>query len=140
MKKDLFVKKEVSSKLRKKSVSNAQNTNLNKRDFVKSLLKQDANIIWPREMKIVKTLFTIFPDEVFWNSLNLGFKLNSLCWLLSDDGRKLLNTEYKKFKLSLPEQKNYKIKENNIAFETKTEYDEKPLNLREFLNLWQKKH
>jgi len=140
MKKDLFVKKEVSSKLRKKSVSNAQNTNLNKKEFVKNLLKQDANIIWPREMKIVKTLFTIFPDEVFWNSLNLGFKLNSLCWLLSDDGRKLLNTEYKKFKLSLPEQKNYKIKENNIAFETKTEYDEKPLNLREFLNLWQKKH
>ena len=91
-------------------------------------------------MKIVKSLFTIFPDQVFWNSLNLGFKLNSLCWLLSDDGRKLLNKEYKKFKLNLPKQKNYEIKKNNIAFESKIEYDEKPLNLREFLNLWQKKH
>ena len=91
-------------------------------------------------MKIVKSLLTIFPDEIFWNSLDLGFKLNSLCWLLSDDGRRLLNKEYKKFKLNLPIQKEYEIKENNIAFESKIDYDEKPLNLREFLNLWQKKH
>ena len=121
-------------------MSNAQSMNLNKREFVKNLLKKDANIIWPREMKIVKSLFTIFPEEVFWKSLDLGFKLNSLCWLLSNDGRNLLNKEYKKFKLNLPKQKKYEIKENNIAFESKTRYDEKPLNLREFLNLWQKKH
>lgn len=122
-----------------KSVKSVPSTNLNKKDFVKKLLKDNVNIIWPREMKIVKSLLTIFPDEFFWDSLDLGFKLNSLCWLLSDDGRKLLNKEYKKFKLELPEQKNYQIKENNIAFESKIEYNEKPLNLREFLNLWQKK-
>jgi len=122
-----------------KSVKSVPSTNLNKKDFVKKLLKDNAHVIWPREMKIVKSLLTIFPDEFFWGSLDLGFKLNSLCWLLSDDGRKLLNKEYKKFKLELPEQKNYQIKENNIAFESKIEYDEKPLNLREFLNLWQKK-
>jgi hypothetical protein len=127
-------------KSRQKSVKSAPSTNLNKKDFVKKLLKDNSHIIWPREMKIVKSLLTIFPDEIFWNSLDLGFKLNSLCWLLSDDGRKLLNKEYKKFKLNLPIQKNYEIKENNIAFEYKMDYDEKPLNLREFLNLWQKKH
>jgi len=127
-------------KSHQKSVKSVQSTNLNKKDFVKKLLKDNSNIIWPREMKIVKSLLTIFPDEIFWNSLDLGFKLNSLCWLLSDDGRKLLNKEYKKFKLNLPVQKNYEIKENNIAFNSKIEYDEKPLNLREFLNLWQKKH
>jgi hypothetical protein len=126
-------------KSRPKSVKSVQSINLNKKDFVKKLLKDNSNIIWPREMKIVKTLLTIFPDEIFWTSLDLGFKLNSLCWLLSDDGRKFLNKEYKKFKLNLPEQKNYEIKQNNIAFESKTKYDEKPLNLREFLNLWQKK-
>jgi hypothetical protein len=138
--KDIGVKKDNSSKLLQKSVQSVQNININKKDFVKKLLKDNSNIIWPKEMKIVKSLFTIFPDQVFWNSLNLGFKLNSLCWLLSDDGRKLLNKEYKKFKLNLPKQKNYEIKKNNIAFESKIEYDEKPLNLREFLNLWQKKH
>jgi len=125
---------------RQKPVKTVNSTSLNKKDFVKKLLKDNSHIIWPREMKIVKSLFTIFPDEIFWNSLDLGFKLNSLCWLLSDDGRKLLNKEYKKFKLNLPVKKEYEIRENNIAFESKIEYDEKPLNLREFLNLWQKKH
>ena len=91
-------------------------------------------------MKMVKTLFKIFPDENFWNGLNLNFKLNSLCWFLSDDGRKFLNKEYKKFNLNLPELKKFEIENNNIAFETKKTYAlDKALNLREFLNLWQKK-
>lgn len=91
-------------------------------------------------MKIVKRLLEIFPNQDFWNGLELKFKLNSLCWFLSDDGRKFLNTEYKKFNLDLPELKKFEIENNNIAFENKKAYDlDKALNLREFLNLWQKK-
>lgn len=113
---------------------------VNKRDFVKRFLKDNAKVVWPREMKVVKTLFTIFPDEIFWNSLDLKFKLNSLCWLLSDDGRKLLNQEYKKFNLELPEEKKYDIEENKLAFQVNKSYTENsPLSIREFLNLWQKK-
>lgn len=121
-------------------MSTVKNINLNKKDFVKKFLKDSSNIIWPREMKMVKSLFKIFPNEDFWNTLELNFKLNSLCWFLSDDGRKFLNKEYKKFKLELPETKKFKIENNNIAFENKSSYDlDKALNLREFLNLWQKK-
>lgn len=117
-----------------------QNTKINKKEFIKRLLKEDAKIIWPKEMKMVSLLFKIFPKESFWKNLDIGFKLNSLCWLLSDDGRKLLNKEYKKFNLNLPEVKKFKIENNNIAFENKKTYDlDKALNLREFLNLWQKK-
>lgn len=117
-----------------------QNTNINKKEFIKRLLKEDVKIIWPKEMKMANLLFKIFPDKIFWNNLNLNFKLNSLCWLLSDDGRKLLNKEYKKFNLKLPETKKFEIENNNIAFESKKDYDlDKALNLREFLNLWQKK-
>lgn len=117
-----------------------KNTNLSKKEFVKKFLKDSSNIVWPKEMKMVKSLFKIFPNEDFWNTLELNFKLNSLCWFLSDDGRKLLNKEYKKFKLELPETKKFKIENNNIAFENKSSYDlGKALNLREFLNLWQKK-
>lgn len=91
-------------------------------------------------MKMVKILFKIFPNEDFWANLKLNFKLNSLCWLLSDDGRKFLNKEYKKFNLTLPEAKKFDIENNNIAFENKNPYDiNKALNLRGFLNLWQKK-
>ena len=115
-------------------------SNLNKKEFVKKFLKDTNNIIWPKEMKMVKTLFKIFPDENFWNGLNLNFKLNSLCWFLSDDGRKFLNKEYKKYNLNLPEVKKFKVDNNNIAFQNKKTYDlDKALNLREFLNLWQKK-
>lgn len=117
-----------------------QNTNINKKEFIKRLLKEDTKIIWPKEMKMANLLFKIFPNQNFWNTLRLNFKLNSLCWLLSDDGRKFLNKEYKKFNLNLPETKNFDIENNNIAFENNSSYDlDKALNLREFLNLWQKK-
>ena len=82
-----------------------QSTNLNKKTFIKKFIKDHSNLIWPKEMKMVKLLFQIFPNEDFWNSLELSFKLNSLCWFLSDDGRKFLNKEYKKFNLNLPETK-----------------------------------
>jgi len=123
-----------------KSVQTAQNIKVNKKEFIKRLIKEGSTIVWPKEMNMAKTLLQIFPNEDFWNSLKLNFKLNSLCWLLSDDGRKLLNTEYKKFNLNLPEAKTFEVDNNNIAFENKSSYDlDKALNLREFLNLWQKK-
>jgi hypothetical protein len=128
------------SKLTRNSAKAVKSTNLNKKNFVKKFLKNPSGIIWPKEMKVVKTLFQIFPDENFWNNLELNFKLNSLCWFLSDDGRKLLNTEYKKFNLNLPEVQKFEVDNNNIAFESKSSYySDKSLNLREFLNLWQKK-
>ena len=123
-----------------KSVKSVQFTNLNKKSFIRKFIKDTANIIWPKELKIVNSLVKIFPNEDFWNGLELNFKLNSLCWFLSDDGRKLLNQEYKKFNLELPEIKKFEVENNNVAFEPKKDYDlDKALNLREFLNLWQKK-
>ena len=116
------------------------NLNINKKSFVKKFIKDNTKIIWPKELKMVNFLFKIFPNNDFWNSLKLNFKLNSLCWFLSTDGRNFLNQEYKKFNLALPEVKKFEIDNNNIAFETKNSYDlDKALNLREFLNLWQKK-
>ena len=124
----------------KKFAKAAKSTNLNKKSFIKKFIKDTSNIIWPKEVKMVNLLLKIFPDEGFWNGLELSFKLNSICWFLSDDGRKFLNQEYKKFKLELPEAKKFEIENNNIAFEFKKTYDlDKALNLREFLNLWQKK-
>ena len=123
-----------------KFVKNVPSTSLNKKEFIKGLIKEGSTIVWPKEMKMAKILLQIFPNEDFWSSLKLNFKLNSLCWLLSDDGRKFLNTEYKKFNLDLPEAKTFEVDNNNIAFENKSSYAlDKALNLREFLNLWQKK-
>lgn len=126
--------------LHKKSVKPVRNISLNKKEFVKKYLKNSSSVVWPKEMKILNTLLKIFPNESFWLNLEIGFKLNSLCWFLSDDGRKLLNKEYKKFNLELPEKEKFEIENNNIAFKDKKDYDlDKVLNLREFLNLWPKK-
>jgi hypothetical protein len=130
-----------SSKSRKKSAKPARYIGLNKREFVLKFVKNDASIIWPREMKIVNSLFEIFPDHCFWTSLSLSFKLNSLCWLLSDDGRKFLNTEYKKFLFEPNKPEIFELKNNNLEFEPKIGSTvEAPMTVREFLNLWQKKN
>ena len=110
----LSVKREKFSKSKKKPAKTARNTSLNKRDFVLKFLKPDTNIVWPREMKIVNSLLKIFPNNDFWNSLTLRFQLNSLCWLLSDEGRALLNTEYKKFIFEPEKPQNFILENNNI--------------------------
>jgi hypothetical protein len=133
--------KGISSNLQKKSAQIVQNTSLNKREFVLKFVKDSSSLVWPREMKIVNTIISIFPDDTFWRSLELKFKLNSLCWFLSDDGRKFLNAEYKKFKFEPEQPKSFDLKDNNIEFEVKKDDNaEKIVSVREFLKLWQKKN
>ena len=133
-------KKEKSLKSRKKFAKDAQSTSLNKRDFVLKFVKKDASLVWPREMKMVNSLFKIFPNDDFWRSLELKFQLNSLCWFLSDEGRKFLNIEYKKFKFEPEKPKIFELNNNNIDFNQKIgETVQAPITVREFLNLWQKK-
>jgi hypothetical protein len=138
---DMFAPQEVSSKSSRKSAKSVQSTSLNKKDFIKKFVKDSSSLVWPREMKMVNLLFKIFPNDAFWNSLELKFKLNSLCWFLSDDGRKFLNTEYKKFNFEPEKPKVFDLKNNNIAFEGKIgETVEAPMTVRDFLKLWQKKN
>jgi len=140
-KKDTGAKKDKSSKYQKKSAKPVHPTSLNKREFVLKFVKSDAAIVWPREMKIINSLLKIFPNDDFWLSLDLKFKLNSLCWFLSDDGRKFLNLEYKKFKFEPEKPQIFDLKNNNIEFDTKLDPNKvAPVSVREFLNLWRKKN
>ena len=140
-KKDLSASQDKSLKSPKKSAKSVQFTSLNKKDFILKFVKKDSSLVWPREMKMVNSLFKIFPKEEFWNSLELKFKLNSLCWFLSDEGRKFLNIEYKKFNFEPEKPKTFDLVNNNIAFEGKIgETVQAPMTVREFLKLWQKKN
>ena len=47
---------------------------LDKKNFIKKFIKEGSSIIWPKEMRMVNTLFKIFPNQDFWNSLKLNFK------------------------------------------------------------------
>jgi len=133
--------KDKSLKLQKKSANTAPCTSINKREFVLKFVKDSSAIVWPKEMKMVNTLFKIAPDDTFWRSLDLGFKLNSLCWFLSDDGRRFLNTEYKKFKFEPVTPEKFQLEKNNIVINDKLgETVGAPMTVREFLTLWQKKN
>jgi hypothetical protein len=137
----LSAQKGKSLKSCKKSARPVRSTNINKKEFILKFVKQDASLVWSREMKMVNSLFKIFPNDEFWNSLELKFKLNSLCWFLSDDGRKFLNTEYKKFQFQPEKPEVFDLKKNNIAFQGKIgETVQAPMTVREFLKLWQKKN
>ena len=141
-KRHLSASQDKFSTLKKKSANTAQSTKINKREFVLKFVKDSSSIIWPKEMKMVNMLFKIAPNDDFWRSLDLKFKLNSLCWFLSDDGRKFLNTEYKKFNFEPNKPEVYNIEQNNnIEFKGKIgETVQAPMTVREFLTLWQKKN
>jgi hypothetical protein len=109
---------------------------MTKKEFVFKFVKDTSSISWPREMKIVKTLFSIFPDQAFWEGLTLNFKLNSLCWLLSDDGRKLLNTEYKRFNFKPPEKKIFLVEGLDSLPKTMYSPQENRKTIKNFLKLW----
>jgi hypothetical protein len=111
---------------------------MNKKTFITKYIKDTSSICWPKEMKIVKTLFSIFPDSAFWESLSINFKLNSLCWFLSDDGRKFLNSEYKKFTFKPVESKVFNVRiglDSNLNFDYSS-YSPNKKTLKNFLKLW----
>lgn len=92
-------------------------------------------------MRVLKVLTSIFPDETFWNSLKLDFKLNSACWLLSDDGRKFLNTQYKKYKFTPKESITFDISDtspenNQTAVLAEVGPGPTKKTLKSFLDLW----
>lgn len=115
---------------------------LNKKEFLKRVLKETQGISWPKEMKLVNRLLAIFPNDVFWNSLQLKFKLNSTCWFLSDEGRKFLNTEYKKFNFDLQSPTKFEILDTADSAPSTTQESSQQntqagyKNIKNFLNLW----
>jgi hypothetical protein len=87
-----------------------------------------------REMAIAKKLFQKIKDENFWIQAHLPFKLNSLAWLLSEDGVKYLNLEAKKLKLKLPQPIKYDIKEDKIGKDKNININRNKKTLIDFLN------
>lgn len=66
--------------------------------FLKSPAELDSKR-WLNEMVIGKTVIKEYPNVRFWNDLVIDFKLNSLAFFLTYDGRELLRIEQNKFRL-----------------------------------------
>lgn len=60
-------------------------------------------------------LYKEYPYEKFWRVYELDFKLNSLAWLLSEEGQIKLKTDMAVFNLDMPAQTEYTLQENKIG-------------------------
>lgn len=88
---------------------------------------------WPKEMKIAKDLYLLFPDEKFWMNINLGFKVKSLSWFKTEKYASLLENKYKEYKF-IPKQNN--VNELNIEdrkFGDTIHNNKRPKFLKDFL-------
>lgn len=111
-----------------------------KQAFISRTLGNSTN--FPREMKILVKLIERYPEETFWNSLTIKFKIPSLAYFLTDKGAELIRLEYGKFKFQPDEKISYEIEETveipvqNPIIKNDTPHRAKSLN--EFLKIWRK--
>ena len=87
---------------------------------------------WSKEIKIAKKLFNSYPDACFWNQLELEFKLNSLAWFLSKEGKYTLAIRGKMMKYSPPKIKKYNIQKRKIG---KSKYVTKPTSRKTLIEI-----
>ncbi len=110
-----------------------------KQAFISRLLGNSTN--FPREMKILVPLVGEYPEESFWNSLTLKFKIASLAYFLTDKGAELLRLEYGKFKFQPDEKVHYEIEETVDSGEflpIMNSNTAKVKSLNDFLKIWKK--
>ena len=82
-------------------------------------------------MALAKKLYEV-GDEVFWKKADLPFKLNSLAWFLTDEGKSYVALEKKRQTLSPKMQRaQTKLRKNKIGKDKKI--TRKPKNVLQFL-------
>ena len=101
--------------------------------IVKKFVKK--NIVWPKEIKIAKTLIQTYKYFKYWNNVT-EVNLPSLAWFLTDDGKNFLSKEYLKQKLKFDQPENIPLKENKVGEDKKV--CQKPKSLLEFIRYGKK--
>ena len=86
---------------------------------------------WAKEIKLAKKLFNCSPDVRFWNQIELDFELNSLAWLLSEEGKHAMRVRGKMMQYSPKKPKEYKMQKRRIG---KKSYAKRRKTLIEILN------
>lgn len=73
-----------------------------RRDFIGEHVKVSSAdyknpAFWSREIKMTAKLYEKFDSVKFLKNLRLGFKLNSLAWLISGDGKREIERQWAEF-------------------------------------------
>lgn len=69
------------------------------------LLKPDQLKVpgaWPREMKLLKQLYPLYPDEQFWLKIDFTFMLNSLAYFKTGEGAIALKRQWGLYRMTHP--------------------------------------
>ena len=115
----------------------------NKYQFLVSKFIKDADKVWKNvkeikcQINIAKKLYRFIEDETFWRQLHLPFKLNSLAFFLTKDGKDLLYIEGKKQKLIFIPPKEYSLQKGKVSEDKNIERSIRTLS--DFLNEKSKK-
>src|SRR5574343_742804 len=64
--------------------------------LVWKFLKEPNETNWAREIKIANKLIKRFPNVDYWNFVCPSFKIHSLAWFISRDGKKFLYEQVQK--------------------------------------------
>lgn len=102
--------------------------------IIERLLKYERRFdknTFGREMMLARKLIEKCPDENFWKSLDIGFQLNSLAFLESEQGKAILRKKYSEFKFEIQKTSTHNIGEEKVGEDI--EIVKKPLSLKDFL-------
>lgn len=138
-----ILNKECKVKLRAKPVDKALDFKKKlTRKFIKEehLNSYDKNVrseVWKNSLGAWKRILKKWPEEEFWNNFELGFKLNSLFYFLTENGTGKVNQEYAKYKAG--KNKIFSEKKEEVKLESQKVGDDidttpkKPKSLKDFL-------
>lgn len=127
----------VLESLKLSEIMNKPKYGKEKREIIKRLVKQprvDDKYFWPREMKILNKLWEKYPDPKFWETFVLTFQLNSLAWLLTEDGQAQLYKQKAHFDLDANKKQTIILQDKPMQAAPVVV---KPKTLAEFLKLKQ---
>ena len=85
-----------------------------------------TKVNWGVEIRVLKTLLKTYSFE-FLLELFLPFKLNTLVWFLSEDGKEFLSKEWSKNNLVFIPEKKYKLEETKIGPDVEIKKEKKSL-------------
>ncbi len=92
--------------------------------------KTQKRHFWSREIKILNDLFKIYPIEEFWSLVSFEKKYDSMTFLISDYGKKLLKKKFLEFSYVVP-----KTKTIELGDKTGDDFiiENKPKTIKDFL-------
>lgn len=111
------------------------NTEHQRCKFLVSKFVSKEGMNWPREIRIAKKLLKEYPDFETWTQLKFDFKLNSLAFFLTEEGKEKI--QILKFNKSKKNLLDLFPKQEEVVFGEKlgqdAEVQKKPLTLKDFL-------